>query len=86
MPYPQCEKLRANGEAIDVLLEFCHWLIEDERIVLAKWHDAGSDDVLVSVTSTPAALIYRYFEIDEDKLESERRKMLNVIRRNNEKD
>lgn len=80
--YPEHEKLRALRGKNDVVGDFLTWL-EQQGVVLCEHRDGHNYPHPVS-RSIPKWLAL-YFEIDQDKLEDEKRDMLNVLRRVSEK-
>lgn len=74
--YPEHEKLAALDGANNTVGRFLEWL-EEEGIVLCKWHD---DDKIHPHYETKEDMIARHFDIDPNKLESEKQAMLDSIR------
>ncbi|MCK5615476.1 hypothetical protein KAR91_77145 [Candidatus Pacearchaeota archaeon] len=76
--YPECEKLKAVEKEHRGILEFCDYLMAkgiffcDGRI--------NSEGDIVPYSQPVQQLIYDCYGIDPDKLESERRAMLESIR------
>ncbi len=61
--YPECEKLSINRPQIVFLKDFFEWLREQDGVDI----DCPMSDEL---------LIRKFFDIDEDKLEKERREII----------
>ena len=68
----EIEKLdkATERDAVLILQEFIEWLVE-EKICLARIEDGS----FIEVMENRQSLIYRFLEIDERKLELERRKI-----------
>jgi hypothetical protein len=81
--YPECDKLLAARGKIQTLGEFLEWL-GAEGIFLAevdtrpgRWGHGGGHAL---ISETTEKLLARYFEIDLDKVEAEKRAMLDAQR------
>jgi len=76
-PYPECTKwdIALDQEGGLALQRFLDWLLENKTR-----NEYGFIRVL---DLHPQKLIYEYFEIDEKKLEQERRQMLDILREKN---
>lgn len=91
--YTEHEKLKALGESREAVQELLDWL-GDDGIHLAKRHAhedgcyngdgeldcAARQEELIDHYETKEKLMARFFEIDLDKLENEKRAMLDEIR------
>jgi hypothetical protein len=91
--YPEHDKLQAVKEASQSIGEFLTWLQDEQGVVLTKVH-AHSDfcyedgdrmcgvekGALVPVLASVPSWLSRYFDIDEAKLEAEKRQMLDECR------
>jgi len=91
--HPEHDKLHAVKENSQIIGEFLAWLQEDQGVVLAKPH-AHSDfciedgrrvcgaesGALIGVLAPIPRWLARYFDIDEEKLEAEKRSMLDELR------
>lgn len=71
--YPECEKLSAVYEERFAILDFLMWC-EGEGIHLARYDEDRPR--MVTVSESPDALVMRHFNIDSQKIEDERRAML----------
>jgi hypothetical protein len=83
IPTPELDKQRAVIEsgASDTLGEFYDWLTDEKGWVLAEWtQDGMSNDYLQPVYFRPNQLFADFFGIDLDKIESERRAILESLR------
>ena len=80
--YPEHEKLKALNGANQTVGDFIEWLGE-QGLVIAKWSDDGGDYMWPAGKSRDE-LIAEFFDIDRDKLEEEKREMLNKIRESND--
>jgi len=91
MPHtPELEKqaeIVRSGKA-EIVQEFYDWLHEEKGWVLARWvptEERRSDDGIygeqpVPVYVSPEQLMADFFGIDRDKIEAERRAVLDAIR------
>lgn len=77
MSYPEHDKLTAVAAETQAAGEFIDWLTE-QGYVLAKHN--GTGDYLYEAPRSLTALLADWKEIDQDKLEAEKRRMLEVIR------
>lgn len=75
--YPEHEKLRGLGGSNQVVGDFIEWLGEQE-IELAKWNRSGT--YCMPINKSRDSLIAEFFDIDRNKLESEKEAMLAAIR------
>ena len=76
--YPEHEKLKKVSKASQICGEFLSWLLSDEGgYVLAKY---SSNDKLWQCNVSIIELLAEFFEIDQDKLEEEKRAMLEMLR------
>lgn len=82
---PECDKLAAARPQAQVVGDFLTWL-QDEGIELATWgeNDDG-DEALLPLHYNIEPLIAKFLDIDLNKVENERRAILDVIRKNNAK-
>ena len=71
----ECEKLSAVQDDAAVLTRFVDWL-DSNGMELARWEE----DRLVPLSGGYQRLFARFFDIDLDKVEAERRVMLNELR------
>lgn len=74
--YPEHEKLRAIRDQSQKAGEFLEWLQAEKGVSLMV------GDFPLQTTTT--RLLAEFFEIDLDKIEDEKRTMLEVLRRNHE--
>jgi hypothetical protein len=79
--YPEHEKLRALDGRNQAVGCFIEWL-QVKGYVIARYKNIHGfmDEQLVPDTSGIQDLIAEYFGIDQDKLEQEKRKMLDDLR------
>lgn len=75
---PECEKLRAVKEKSQAIGEFLDWL-SSQGIVLAAWNTDGCDRLELRRGSIEE-LLAEYFNIDLDKVETEKRALLDDLR------
>ena len=71
----ECDKMLAVRDESHTLSMFLDWLI-DQGIRLARYDD---DDRLCPIIKTFERLLAEYFEIDLDKVEEERRALLDQL-------
>jgi hypothetical protein len=81
IPTPELDKMLAVKDKSQAIGEFLDWLKDDQGIVLAKWEHTSRrvDEVLVPNYTTINGWLAKYFEIDENKCEKERRALLDAI-------
>ena len=75
--YPECEKLSAVSADSNKIGAFLDWLVYDKGIYLAEYSEL---DELWAINTPFERLLAEYFEIDLDKVEDERRAMLEGLR------
>lgn len=80
--YPTCAKLSAIGDEKRTIHDFLEWLRAERNFDVMDALDSHDGSMLVT---TQEKLLLQYFEIDEKKLEEERRAMLEEQRKLNEK-
>jgi hypothetical protein len=91
--FPEHDKLKAVQEKSQIIGEFLDWLQNEQAVVLTKAHQHSKfcredgervcgveKDALVPVISPIPRWLARYFDIDEEELESEKRRMLDELR------
>jgi hypothetical protein len=93
--WPECEKLAAVADKSHTCGEFIDWLRDEHNICLARWAPTEADQVLNRMMDRYARpekeellqcfipiekLLAGFFQIDMDKVETERRAMLKQIR------
>jgi hypothetical protein len=87
MTYPEHEKLSAPlgytvekvSDLSQQLGDFYHWLME--RYTLGVWDDEYyGGQMLMPTRANDRKLLAEYFDLDVDKLEAEKRQMLDEIR------
>jgi hypothetical protein len=78
--YSECDRLVAVAPESHKLGEFLDWLNE-QGIHLASYEEFGGceDAMLVTRTESYERLLARYFNIDLDKVETERRALLKAL-------
>ena len=82
--YPECEKLAAVSKDSGNIREFLEWLLYSKNYVLAFYSDEDDyeyDNGLRAVNLNIEEFLAEYFEIDLDKVETERREILDSCRR-----
>lgn len=83
--YPEHEKLARISDKSQAIGEFVDWLSADKGIHLAEWKVVGGTDVLFYAAAPITDLLAEHFGIDQDKLEDEKRAMLEAQREMNRK-
>ena len=81
--YPECEKLKAVSDKSQVVGEFLEWLQYEKEFMIAKHvenEDEDGADYLAPMHINTERLLAEFFDIDMDKVETERRAMLESIR------
>lgn len=77
--YPEHDKMQAAMPAAQVVGDFLEWLTEVEPIhILARYE--GTPPRLEPSPVGIEDLLYEYFGIDRDKIEAEKRQMLERVR------
>ncbi len=76
---PMLERLESVSEKVSTIREFLEWLSE-RGIVLAAWQTTPNGWQQLTVLSS-REFPFRFFEIDESKLDAERRALLDATRR-----
>lgn len=77
--YPECEKMSKVRPQSQAIGEFLEWLQYEKGWSLATVPEYY-DHTLVEVSFSIESLLAEYFGIDLDKVETERRQMLDRIR------
>ena len=88
MSHPECEKLNERTKEWNAIYPFMEWL-QEKKIWLAhtitKREYYGEDyedepmETMVPIPQSVENLLYEYFDIDVNKLESERRQILEAL-------
>lgn len=85
--YPEHEKLQAVQKKSQAIGEFIEWLRNTKQITFARWYKAELDeeetDKLMPEYPSTNKLLAEYFNIDLQKLEQEKRAMLDELREKN---
>lgn len=79
LQYPECEKIVACQDRSRTISEFLDWL-QEQKYELCMWDNTGVGTFYPLVTSKEK-LLAEFFEIDLDKVETERRAILDDIRK-----
>jgi hypothetical protein len=93
MKYPEHEKLKEIQEQSQVCGEFLNWLQNEKRIHLCTYEkthiiydDEGDGEEIpegyYGINKTNEKLLAEFFNIDLDRLEQEKRQMLDELRKN----
>jgi len=75
--YPEHEKLKKISDKSQAIGEFVDWLRYEKNIQLAQWRN-GTD--MMPARALIRDLLAEFFDIDQDKIEEEKRAMLDEIR------
>lgn len=88
--YPECEKLDGHTSDWNAIFPFLEWLSENEiwlartitrREFYGEDYDDEPMDTMVPISKSKHDLLYEYFGVDSHKLEMERRKILEGLRK-----
>lgn len=77
--YPEHEKLKALGGKSQVVGDFLVWL-EEQGFVICEPTGNQVDNLWVPLGASLEWLLAEHFEIDPEKLETEKRQMLDELR------
>lgn len=77
--YPEHDKLLEVSNQSQAIYDFLTWL-EDERNTCLIEGDVGSDHYVWADSQTVKNWLAEFFEIDLDKIETEKRAMLDALR------
>jgi hypothetical protein len=79
-PCPECEKLAAVSEESNKIGDFLNWLFSKDLLIAGYEHSGGRWETLVvrkyQGSNGINRLLAEYYEIDLDKVEKERRALL----------
>jgi hypothetical protein len=76
---PECEKLTKVSKESQAIGNFLEHL-QERGIVLSEWWGSGVTQSLILHHSSAEDLLAEYFNIDMDKVEKERRALLEYLR------
>lgn len=76
--YPEHEKLKSLNGVNQTVGDFIEWLGERDLIIA----EYGNGTELMPASKSRDSLLAEFFEIDRQKLEREKRQMLDAIRAN----
>lgn len=80
--YPEHKKLTAVHERSQAIGEFLDWCVSEKGYQLAEWDDSREIDHRMMPIIVPVEkLLAEFFGIDLQKLEAEKRAMLEEMRR-----
>lgn len=86
--YPEHEKLKLVQEHSNIIGQFLDWLSYERGYKICECcegADARNDDSYYPVNSTTEKILADYYGINLDKLENEKRQMLDLLRKQNRK-
>lgn len=79
--YPEHDKMHAVQDQAYTIGSFLEWLLNDTPYFLAEYDDRRR---LEPIRVSFETLLYRYFQVDRDKIEAEKDQMLDKIRAAND--
>lgn len=84
-PCPECEKLAAVSEESNKIGSFLDWLFSKDFVIAGYEHSGARWETLVVVREFQGGsginrLLAKYYDIDLDKVEDERRALLEWLR------
>lgn len=82
MNYPECEKWTKVHDESCHIRNFLDWL-DSQEIILCKAEETTTDDFHIPIAERTDNMLYRYFEIDSNKLEKERCAMIEDLQKKN---
>lgn len=83
--YPEHKKLKAIAEQSQAIGEFLDWCRGEYGYELAEWDKSRKfDDRMMPVSESTEKLLAAFFDIDLNKIEAEKRAMLEKMRRMHE--
>ena len=82
-PCPECEKLSAIAPQSQIVGEFLEWLTQDKGYCIAEENLGDSSETLIPVYTTTEKLLAEHFGIDLNKVEKERRALLEFLSEQN---
>ena len=77
--YPECNKMLEVQDQSQTIGEFLDWLLHDKGAEIAEWRG----DQLFPMRGSIESLLAEFFEIDLEKVEKERRAILEEMRQVN---
>jgi hypothetical protein len=75
---PNLNKVAASRDDARVIGQFLEWLRDERELTIAEW--LNREDLVPARIGTER-LLHEYFKIDEEKLEQERRSILDTYRK-----
>ena len=85
MKYPECEKLQKVKDKSQAIGVFLDWIRNEKEISFCKWQEDEEDIAegtgYYPIFTDTEKLLAEFFEIDLDKVEEERRTILENLRR-----
>ncbi len=81
MKYPEHEKLEKIRDKSQLIGEFLEWLNEEQHLFICEEDTGSYENAFVLFSFSNEVLLARYFDIDLDKLEQEKRQMLKELRK-----
>ena len=86
MEFPEHEKLQKVKDQSQAVGSFIEWLSDEKNFIIAQYLESdGYDRAGFRPVNVPVnSLLAEYFEIDQKKLEEEKREMLSILRMAND--
>lgn len=83
MDYPECEKMHKVAKETAAIGEFLEWLSENKKLTLCEYIEGYDDtyDRYIPYHYQIEELLAEFFKIDLNKVEKERRQILEDIRK-----
>jgi hypothetical protein len=79
--YPECEKMAAVKDKSQIIGEFLEWLTHERLIRVELCVRNDIHDNLIPCYPSTEELLAEFFDIDLNKIEKEKRQMLDELRR-----
>lgn len=79
--YPEHDRLKLISDKSQAIGEFLDWLEAEKGILLGEWGPTGRR--MYPFMRSKVDLLAEHFEIDQSKIDAEKREMLNIMREAN---
>jgi len=80
--YPECEKLEKVSEESQKIGAFLDWLQNETKYIIAEYSDDEEGEALLfPIHKAIEQILAEYFKIDLNKVEKERKQILEDIRK-----
>jgi hypothetical protein len=77
--YPECEKMSSVKDKSQVIGEFLEWAKQTQEFCMCVY--SGYSKEYIPISMTTEILLAKFFDIDLEKAEKEKRQMLEELRR-----